>query len=333
MICEFLTGSYASPEEEGICRFRLDTERGKLEKLWGVRGLRNPSWILLDKRRNILYAVRETVPEGAVAAFRMEPEGIRLLNELESGGADPCHLSLADKGRLLLAANYTGGSLAAFSLKEDGSLEKRVRLAAHHGAGPDPVRQEAAHVHFSEERDGILYVTDLGQDRVFRYHPDERLAEADEPLLLPPGSGPRHLAFRDDMLYVLCELAGETAVFRRTEKGYALCQRLSMLPSGFSGKNIASAIRISGDFLLTGNRGHDSLALCRIGEDGELSLLDIVPCGGKTPRDFALMGDYVLTADQDSDCICVLRLDRKRGRLEDTGIRAGTARPSCICPA
>ena len=61
--------------------------------------------------------------------------------------------------------------------------------------------------------------------------------------------------------------------------------------------------------------------------------LDLTEGTSGRPRDFALMGDYVLTADQDSDCICVLRLDRKRGRLEDTGIRAGTARPSCICPA
>ena len=335
MVYPFLTGSYASPGEEGICLFRLDTEQGSLEKVWAQDGIENPSWILYDRERMVLYAVSETTPEGAVCSFRLKEDGLALLSRVKSGGADPCHLSLAAEGRYLLAANYTGGSLGVFAPDEAGVLKGRAALVEPHGSGPNRVRQEKAHVHFSQERDGLIYVTDLGMDRVFCYRPEPAegtLSQAEKPLALPPGSGPRHLAFRGEHLYVLCELSGEVSVFRRSGEGFGLIQRLSMLPEGFSGSNIASAVRISGEFLLTGNRGHDSVALSRILEDGTLTLLEIVPCGGRTPRDLAVMGDWVAVANQDSDQISFLSLDRKKGRLSDTGIRVRLPKPSCICP-
>ena len=105
MVYPFLTGSYASPGEEGICLFRLDTERGSLEKVWAQDGIENPSWILYDRERAVLYAVSETTPEGAVCSFRLKEDGLALLSRVKSGGADPCHLSLAAEGRYLLAAN------------------------------------------------------------------------------------------------------------------------------------------------------------------------------------------------------------------------------------
>ena len=53
-----------------------------------------------------------------------------------------------------------------------------------------------------------LLVTDLGTDECRRYAilPDGLLQSDGVAAHLPPGSGPRHFAVRDDLIYVICEL-------------------------------------------------------------------------------------------------------------------------------
>ena len=56
------------------------------------------------------------------------------------GGA-PCHVSVNRTGEYAIVANYVGGSSAMFSLKKDGSLDKRVDFRQHEGKGVNPKRQ------------------------------------------------------------------------------------------------------------------------------------------------------------------------------------------------
>ena len=107
---------------------------------------------------------------------------------------------------------------------------------------------------------------------------------------------------------------------------------VSTLPESYSGENTVAAIRIRKDCLFVSNRGHDSIAVFSIQEDGSLSLQQIVPAGGRIPRDFAIMGEYVVIANQGSDKITVLRMNPETGLLEQTGICASMLRPACICP-
>ena len=84
---------------------------------------------------------------------------------------------------------------------------------------------------------------------------------------------------------------------------------------------------------MVSNRGHDSIAVYSLKEDGGAALEQIVPTGGKIPRDFAVMGEYVAIANQGSDEITALRMNPETGKLEPTDIRTPMHRPTCICPA
>ena len=44
-------------------------------------------------------------------------------NEVASGGADPCYVTLDKTGKYVLVANYTGGNVSVFPLRDDGRLD------------------------------------------------------------------------------------------------------------------------------------------------------------------------------------------------------------------
>lgn len=86
--------------------------------------------------------------------------------------------------------------------------------------------------------------------------------------------------------------------------------------------------------LFASNRGHDSIAVYRIKERGLLEPVEIVPSGGRGPRDFELIGDYMVVANQYSSTINVLKINQDKHSLEsvleDTGIFCSTPHPCCI---
>lgn len=326
----------------------------------------------------ILYAVNEKTPDGGLSAFRMNGDSLEKVAQFATEGADPCHLSLDDTGRFLFVANYTSGSLAVFALDEEGIPIRMSDHQQHAGKGIHPTRQEGPHVHFSMFHDGELFAVDLGLDKVCRYSLDREygtLTEVRPFVELPAGNGPRHFAFSpmSDRLYVLCELTSELCVYERQESGrgipsfshqadnqptyetkpgqgdrnrkvdseFVLLQRISTLPDDFTGENTAAAIRFSSDgrYIFTSNRGHDSIAVFRVGEDGRLTRIQIQKTGGRTPRDFVIAQNpaedpdgYLLIANQDSRDLTTLIWESHKEQLIATDMRLHTqGRPVCIC--
>jgi 6-phosphogluconolactonase len=112
-------------------------------------------------------------------------------------------------------------------------------------------------------------------------------------------------------------------------------QTLSTLPTGYAGTNSCADIHISpdGNFLYASNRGHDSIVSYRIEpKTGSLQLIEHVPTGGKTPRNFAIdpSGSYLLAANQRSDSIVVFGIDRRTGKLSATGHTVNVPSPVCL---
>ena len=60
-----------------------------------------------------------------------------------------------------------------------------------------------------------------------------------------------------------------------------------------------------------------------------LTLQEIVPSGGATPRNFALSpsGRHLLVANQNGDAIVIFRRDEKTGALTDSGKRIEIGHP------
>lgn len=333
---EFYAGSYGGRQEENIAKYSLDGQTREIMKLYACSGAENPSWLTLSSGGSVLYAVEELAPQGNVRAFQAEDKGLKPLACISAKGADPCHICLDEAGRYLFTANYSSGSLAVCWLDERGIPVHITDFFQDTGCGSDPVRQEGPHIHFAKISGERVFIADLGTDKVLVCKLDAkegRLTDTGKPLKLPAGAGPRHLEFHPNIpgiIYVACELGSSVAVFREKEEEYVLEAMESTLPEGFSGENTVAAIRIRNNQLYVSNRGHDSIAVFAIREAGGLALRQIIPTGGRIPRDFAIMGEYMVIANQGSDDITVLRI--ASGRLEQTDISVPMSRPACICP-
>ena len=113
-------GGYASPEMEGIQLYNLDLTTGQLTYVKGVKGVENPSFLIVTKDLQRLYAVIEVakyqgISGGGVVGFEISEEGRNLvsLNNQPTNGDHPCHLSLSTSEDTLFVANYSGGSVSA----------------------------------------------------------------------------------------------------------------------------------------------------------------------------------------------------------------------------
>jgi 6-phosphogluconolactonase len=110
---------------------------------------------------------------------------------------------------------------------------------------------------------------------------------------------------------------------------------VSTLPPGHAGDNSTAQIvaHPNGRYLYASNRGHDSIALFSVDQEGAvLSLVGHVPTGGRTPRNFNLdpTARFLYAANQDSDTIVVFRLEEDGRRLEPTGHVARAGSPVCL---
>jgi 6-phosphogluconolactonase len=345
-------GTYTDGESKGIYAYRFDAATGQARPVGVVATTKNPSFLAAHPNRRFLYAVNEVgdyqgKPSGAVSAFAINQQTgqLTLTNEVASLGADPCHVSLDRTGKYVLVANYTGGNVAVFPIREDGGLGKASAFVQHTGSGVNPRRQEAAHAHMlSVSPDNRFAVAaDLGLDELivypFRTHGDSLAARERRLAKLVPGAGPRHFVFHPNgkFVYVINELYSTITAFSWDAAQGTLhtLETVSALPKNFDKYNDAAEIAVhpSGKFLYTSNRGHDSIAVFRIdAATGALTPVDYVSTQGKTPRNFAIdpTGGYLFAANQESSNIVIFRISPETGRLTATGQVLETPAPVSI---
>ena len=345
-------GTYTTKTaSKGIYVFRYDGSAGKLAPLGVAAETRDPSWIAIHPNGKFLYAVNEAGKDSLVSAFGIDSASgkLTLLDQVPALGEDPCYLSLDGTGKYVLVANYTSGNVVVFPIGRDGQLGPATANLPDTGKlGPNKERQDGPHAHWIETSAGnrFAYVSDLGLDKVLIYKFDRESGKLSNPdpsqpeafsATLPPGSGPRHLAFSRDgnFMYVLGELQSTVTVFANdAREKYRAVQSVSALPTGFSGRNDAAEIALdpSGKFIYTSNRGSDTIAVFHVGRAGLLRLAANVPTGGKEPRHFSIdpSGNYLLAENQLSDSIVAFRIDQKTGTLAPTGETLEVPSPVCL---
>ena len=345
-------GTYTTETaSKGIYVFRYDASSGKLEPLGVAAETEDPSWIAIHPNGKFLYAVKEAGKNSMVSGFALNAQTgkLTLLDQLPALGEDPCYISLDKTGKYLLVANYSSGNVVVFPVGADGKLGPATANVRDEGPlGPNKERQEGPHAHWIETSVGnrFAFVSDLGLDRVLIYKFDAeggRLSNPDPSQpdafssALPPGSGPRHVAFSHDgkFMYVLGELQSTVTTFaNEAGEKYRALQTVSALPAAFSRRNDAAEIALhpSGKFIYTSNRGLDSIAVFHVEGSGLLRLAANVRTGGKEPRHFSIdpSGNYLLAENQLSDTIVTFRIDQKTGALTPTGATLEVPSPVCV---
>ncbi|UOE92208.1 lactonase family protein [Alkalihalobacillus sp. LMS39] len=342
MSYQYIVGTYAKKEEEGIFVYSFDPSTGKMSFIQSISGIDHPSYVVVNQKQSFLYAVSET-EKGEIVSYHLQKNTGKVteLDRTSTKGSLPCFISENDKKpNFLQIANY-GGSICTVSVNEqNGKFEENLNSITHTGKSVNPDRQEGPHPHsiVSIPNTNYVVVPDLGADCLVVYEEKGEALYYHHSIAVAPGAGPRHCAFhpRLPVVYVMEELSSTISIFTYDENGqFQLINRVSTLPKDYEVENTGAEIKVDldGEFLYASNRGHNSIASFSIAKDGSLMNIGYTNTKGETPRHFSITPDnrFVLVANQDSDCIVVFKKEES-GLLKDTGYRYSVKKPVCLQP-
>ena len=323
---------------DGIYAFQFDDATGALSPRGLAATTPSPSFLTASADRQVLFAVNEldnyeSSASGSVTAFAVDAAAAKLaaISTQSSRGAHPCHLELDKTGRFLAVANYTGGNYAVLPVASDGRLAPAVAVVAGKGRGPTE-RQAGPHGHAVafDAANRFLIATDLGLDRVmvYRFDPAAGAVAANVPpsVSMKPGAGPRHFVFHPNghQAFVINELDSTITSLRwdAATGAFGVIGTVSTLPAGVTASTTAEIhVHANGRFVYGSNRGHDSIAVYNVADDGSLKLVEIESTRGKTPRNFTIdpTGRWLLAGNQESSTIAVFAIDQTTGALTPVG--------------
>ena len=332
---------------KGIYTYHFNQENGIFELLSSATAA-NPSFVTLSPDGKRLYAVSE-YNDGRQEAysFDVSEDKSQLSNPvflptapkeaLPRAGADPCHI--VSDGKYVITANYTGGDISVFSLDATGRLQKEAQHIAFVGKTPERV----AHIHCIIPTPDKKYIlaTDLGNNRVYRFHYNNKTHKNSEVLTaqrvayeVSDGQGPRHLTFSKDgrFAYLINELGGKCVVLSYRKGKLKEVQRIMADEGGGRG---SADIHISPDgrFLYTSHRlKKDGIAIFAIDpKKGTLTKIGY-QLTGIHPRNFAITpnGKYLLVACRDDNKIQVFERNEATGELTETAQGIEVDKPTCI---
>jgi 6-phosphogluconolactonase len=342
-------GTAGMNDSQGIYVYEYIRSTNTFTLLQTLPEINAPNFLTLHLSGDYLYSVNAVTDEqgkrqDAVSAFSIDRATgmLTLLNQVPSHGKGNCHIELDRTGKFIYVAHYGSGSLSSFKIETDGSIGDTVQTMQFTGSSVTP-RQQQSHLHaiLIDPGNRFAYAADLGTDKVYIFDLDA-VTGLLEPAAVPwveavPGSGPRHMAFSHEgnLLYLAEELSSTVSVFNISPENGALTpvQRLPTLPEGFNGQNTVADIHLApdGELLFVSNRGHNSLAIFTLQDDGTLEVAGHEPVQGDHPRNFMVdpKGDWVLVANRNTDNINQFELVEGAEPLQYTGTTLDV--PAAIC--
>ena len=346
----FYVSGYKGQDPHCLYVYSYDTVNNAVEKVSSY-DIANASYLCFSPDRRYLYAVIEVREYkgragGGIAAFAVEDDGrLRFINDNSTEGESPCHLAVSADGKILYAANYTGGSTISFDLLPSGEIGDKKVLNNHRdfGVASHAVtgRQEGPHAHYIQPVSvggvSTVWTCDLGLDAVLVL--DETGRELTR-FQAPAGFGPRHLAFHPALpvAYLVGEFScAVIALEYGIDKNIFIKASNEVSVLDDKTKVTCAAIRVSPGrkHLLVSNR--------RAGDEGSVSVLgldaagcvtglkSVIASGGRCPRDFAFnsSGDKVFVTHQDSDNVNVFDWSEE-GTLTPTCLSIKVQKPTCV---
>jgi len=348
-------GTYTGPASEGIYFVDLNVSTGALSEPVLAAKTKNPAFLATHPNGRWIYAALEVGdfngrPTGGVGAFAIDEKNnnktgtLTPINAESSEGNGACFVSVTHDGKAVLVANYGGGNVALLPIDPNtGAVRKATSVDQHHGSSANAARQQRAFAHsIYPTPDGRFALSaNLGTDEVIVYRLDTtagtltRIGEAK----LPPGTGPRHLAFHPSgkFVFAIGELTNRVHVLTWNGDTGALTPADSAptLPEDFKLPNTTAEVTVSADgrFVYGSNRGHDSIAVLSFDvANGALVPVAHTSTGGVGPRHFALSADgkFLVAANQTTSTLVCFAIDPKTGTLSPTGSQVKVGNACCV---
>lgn len=338
-----------SGTQSGILAYDWNSATGELTAAGVAAQISTVDWLTYSPGHWYLFAACEVdnfngKPTGEVASFRVSNGELHLLSAQNSAAKGTCHVAQDRTGRVLLSADYGGGSAASFLVTE-GKLSPAVWTEHYTVHGPNADRQEAAHAHFCSfsPDNRFAYIDDLGGDMIHIYKLDAPTAQLTKAgaYHAKPGTGPRTLHFHPNghTAYSVNELASTVDVleWHKADGSLTLVTTIDLLPPGSHGTAISTGcdtvITRDGRFVYFANRGNDFIyGFNADAKTGALSPIKRFNCGGKTPRNFVLdpTERWLLVANQDSNWISIFARNPQTGELASEGKNVDAPTPMRI---
>jgi 6-phosphogluconolactonase len=343
-LLNLIVGTYTNNcYSKGIYVYEFDTNNAQMRLKKSSDSIVNPSYVSISKDNKFIYAVNENGGESTVSSFAFDQVNGKpsFINKESSKGADPCYLINDDKN--VIVANYSGGNISVFGIKENGGITEAKQVVQHYGQGSNADRQEKAHVHmvyFSPDKKYVLS-NDLGNDKVYvySYNPnsiDEILTLKDS-VSVTAGSGPRHLTFskKGKYVYLLQELDASLTTFSYADGKLTKINETTILAKDYKGTFSSADIHISpnGKFLYASNRGDaNTISIFKVSKKGKLESRGQISTLGKGPRNFVIdpTGKFLLIAHQYTNDIMIFKIHKRKGTLTDTGKKIDLCSPVCL---
>jgi 6-phosphogluconolactonase len=312
---------------EGITLLEYNNNTNILKKLWSLDLDDNIAFLLQNE--NLIYASTEKINlDGEILVLSIDKNGAKLLDKKSSCGKSTCYLNIHNNS--LSAVNYWDSKLVTYGLNEKGtfSVLQQIKIQSDYVEKNKPTREE--HWMFRQKwshnhcmvtepyNNNYHYVIDLGNNLIRHLVHDSETCQLIETkqTLLESGSGPRHLVFHPEkkLAYIINELISTVSIFLYENDSFTFEKTFSTLPEDYQNelvnnsgawkaKSHASEIRILNNKLFVSNRGHNSIVIYDINEDGLLYNPKWINSGGDTPRNFnfSLDNNLLLVGNQNSD--------------------------------
>ena len=315
-------GGYTSHDSKGIYTANVENNEDdiKLVDVKNIVEIDRPTYFQLVG--DLLFTIIQNSDQSGIATYRIKDGKAKQLDTYFHEGAAPCYISVDSQKHLVFTANYHLATINVFSYDENGKLTF-ITNDTHEGHGPR-AEQDQAHPHFFDETpSGNLVSCDLGIDAVDFYKLDGDKLKHLARYQMENGFGTRHLVFSPDgkTMYIVGELSSQVNVARLNENTWKFedVATYKTIPDDFSDHNGAAAIRISkdGKFIYISNRGHDSITVFKVLDDGKLELVQRISVFGSFPRDFNWDKDekYLVVANQNTNNATLYRRNSETGNL------------------
>jgi 6-phosphogluconolactonase len=329
---------------KGIDIYTIDPISGAWAPAGHVGDLVNPSFLVTDTARRVLYAVHGDADYVSAFSIDIENAALRPISKAASGGMNGVHQALDPTGKFLVVANYASASVALLPVRPDGGLGDVVQLLELPGEpGPHRTEQTIAHPHHVvfDPSGEFIVIPDKGVDRVFVLRLDAAAAKLSlvGHAAMRPGAGPRHLVFHPTLpfAFVVNELDSTVATCRwHAETGVLEPLHLvAALPPDFFGASTTAAIVITPDgrHIYVSNRGQDGIT--RLAFDAAAKRLTVsgwTPANGRDPRFMTLNpeGDRLIVAAEQGDRIVQFTISKVDGDLMRVGDDLPSASPCTV---
>lgn len=290
-------GTYTAKSSQGIYSFSF--EDGRLSSSQLFCEIKNPKY--LTKKDNCLISVADFDYESGVALINAEGD---IKNKIAFEKRTSCFITSVDDD--IYTANYHTGVVTHLKLVQD-ELKFINSIQIQDGAGCHQILVF---------HDRIL-VPCLFLDRVFIF---DRSLKKIGSIYFNANTGPRHGVFSKDgkYLYLVSELSNELFVIETNE--WNIIHQIPVLMSKEIHVRDTAAIRLNDDekFIYVSTRTKDVISVIEL-EDHKPTVFQTVSCGGKHPRDFVLLGQYLLCANKNTNEVVSFKIndDGTLGKIVD----------------